>query len=166
MHTSKLLFTHVYFYILFIHSLGTGVTSRLGQILSTKECRIKPKGYILEAPFNCMKDEVESFRASSILSFFGVKIENLLEQADMLFDNALWAPQIEEPLMILHAKDDEVIPFDLAQNLFNQVKEKKENVEFMPFDSNLHLRHDGIFKAIERNPSIITNFIQRALKTT
>ena len=154
------------FYVLIFCSLGTGVTSRLGQILSTKECRNKPKGYILEAPFNCMKDEVESFKASSILTFFGFKINNLLEQADMLFDNALWAPQIEEPLMILHAKDDEVIPFDLAQNLFNQVKEKKESVEFTPFDSNLHLRHDGIFKAIEKNPAIINNFIQRALKST
>ena len=108
--------------VLIFCSLGTGVTSRLGQILSTKECRNKPKGYILEAPFNCMKDEVESFKASSILTFFGFKINNLLEQADMLFDNALWASQIEEPLMILHAKDDEIIPFNLAQNLFNQVK--------------------------------------------
>lgn len=68
--------------------------------------------------------------------------------------------------MILHAKDDEIIPFNLAQNLFNQVKEKKESVEFTPFDSNLHLRHDGIFKAIEKNPAIIDNFIQRALKST
>ena len=99
------------FYVLIFCSLGTGVTSRLGQILSTKECRNKPKGYILEAPFNCMKDEVESFKASSILTFFGFKINNLLEQADMLFDNALWASQIEEPLGCFKKKEFSLFQF-------------------------------------------------------
>ena len=150
--------------------MGTGIASRLGQILSTKELRIKPKGYILEAPFNCMKDEVETFKSFKILTFIGgiagigATAENLLEQADLLFDNALWIPQIEQPVMIVHAKDDDIIPFDLAQKLFNQVKEKKENIEFVPFNSNLHLGHMKIFKALLQFDEIIPNFIQKALK--
>ena len=153
-----------YFHILLIYSLGTGVASKLGQILSTKELSIKPKGYILEAPFNCMKDEVKTFKASKIVTFFGGSVENLLERSDLLFDNALWLPQIEQPVMILHAKDDEVIPFELGENLFNQMKEKKNNVEFIPFESNLHLRHTGIFKYLAENDGIVINFIQKALK--
>ena len=150
--------------------MGTGIASRLGQILSTKELRIKPKGYILEAPFNCMRDEVETFKSFKILTFLGgiaglgATAENLLEQADLLFDNALWIPQIEQPVMIVHAKDDDIIPFDLAQKLFNQVKEKKENVDFVPFDSNLHLGHNRIFKARAQFDRIVLNFIQKALK--
>ena len=150
--------------------MGTGIASRLGQILSAKELLIKPKGYILEAPFNCMKDEVETFKSFKILTFLGgitglgATAENLLEQADLLFDNALWIPQIEQPVMIVHAKDDDIIPFNLAQKLFKQVKEKKENVEFMAFDSNLHLGHNRIFKAIAQFDGIVLNFMQNALK--
>lgn len=144
------------------HSLGTGVTSRLGQILSAKE-ELKPKGYILEAPFNCMKDEVESFKASKILTMLGMKVESILDGSDMLFDNALWLPQIQEPILILHAKDDEVIPFELAERLFENTKIQKENIEFIPFEANLQLRHDGIFKAIKTNLAIVTDFVQKVL---
>ena len=159
-----------YFHILLIYSLGTGVASKLGQILSTKELSIKPKGYILEAPFNCMADEVQTFKSFKILQFIGgitglgATRENLLEQADMLFDNRLWIPQIEQPVMILHAKDDEIIPFNLAEKLFNKVKETKENVEFVPFNSNLKLGHQRIFKAIAQFDGIVLNFIQKAIK--
>ena len=124
----------------------------------------------MEAPFNCMKDEVATFKSFKILTFIGgitglgATAENLLEQADMLFDNTLWVPQIKQPVMILHAKDDEIIPFALAQKLFNQVKEKKENVDFVPFNSNLHLGHKEIFKALLQFDGIIPNFIQKALK--
>ena len=153
-----------------VFSLGTGVSSKLGQILSTKELRIKPKGYILEAPFNCMKDEVATFKSFKILTFIGgitglgATAENLLEQADMLFDNGVWIPHIEQPVMILHAKDDEIIPFNLAEKLFNNVKEKKANVEFVPFNSNLKLGHNRIFKALAQFDGIVLNFIQKALK--
>lgn len=150
------------FFSAFIFSLGTGVTSRLGQILSAKE-ELKPKGYILEAPFNCMKDEVESFKASKILTMLGMKIESILDGSDMLFDNALWLPQIQEPILILHAKDDEVIPFELAERLFESTKKQKENIEFIPFEANLQLRHDGIFKAIKTNSAIVTDFVQKVL---
>ena len=153
--------TSFFFLQLFI-SLGTGVTSRLGQILSAKE-ELKPKGYILEAPFNCMKDEVESFKASRILTMLGMKVESILDGSDMLFDNALWLPQIQEPILILHAKDDEVIPFELAERLFENTKIQKENIEFIPFEANLQLRHDGIFKAIKTNLAIVTDFVQKVL---
>ena len=117
-----------------------------------------------------MKDEVATFKSFKILTFIGgitglgATAENLLEQADLLFDNALWIPQIEQPVMILHAKDDEIIPFDLAEKLFNNVKEKKENVEFVPFNSNLKLGHNRIFKALAQFDGIVLNFIQKALK--
>ena len=155
------IFDEFFFLHLFI-SLGTGVTSRLGQILSAKE-ELKPKGYILEAPFNCMKDEVESFKASRILTMLGMKVESILDGSDMLFDNALWLPQIQEPILILHAKDDEVIPFELAKRLFENTKIQKENIEFIPFEANLQLRHDGIFKAIKTNLAIVTDFVQKVL---
>ena len=146
-------------FILF-SSLGTGVTSKLSYVL-TEKSTLRPKGYILEAPFNCMKDEVESFKASKILTFLGLKVESILNQSDMSFDSALWLPQIKEPVMILHAKDDEVIPFDLAEQLYKNTKEVKDNIEFVPFEADLRLRHDGIYKAIAENPRIVTDFVNK-----
>ena len=128
-------------FILF-SSLGTGVTSKLSYVL-TEKSTLRPKGYILEAPFNCMKDEVESFKASKILTFLGLKVESILNQSDMSFDSALWLPQIKEPVMILHAKDDEVIPFDLAEQLYKNTKEVKDNIEFVPFEADLRLIKAG-----------------------
>ena len=146
--------------IFFLSSLGTGVTSKLSYVLTEKSI-LKPKGYILEAPFNCMKDEVESFKASKILTFLGLKVESILNQSDMSFDSALWLPQIKEPVLILHAKDDEVIPFDLAEQLYKNTKEVKDNIEFVPFEADLRLRHDGIYKAIAENPKIVTDFVNK-----
>ena len=126
-----------------------------------EDSALKPMGYILEAPFNCMKDEVESFKASKILSFLGLKVESILNQSDMAFDSALWLPQVKEPVMILHAKDDEVIPFHLAEELYNNTKEVKDNIEFVPFEADMKLRHDGIYKAIAENPRIVTDFVNK-----
>ena len=83
----------------------------------------------------------------------------------MSFDTTLWLPQIQEPVMILHARDDQVIPFALAQELFENTKKQKENVEFFPFDADLKLKHDGIFEAIEQNPNIVTDFVEKVIRS-
>ena len=144
------------------HSLGTGVTSKLAHDLSIDEnVEQKPKGLILEAPFNRMLDEVQTFKASRILPFLGFSIDHVLSRADMSFDNRKWLKEVNEPVLILHAEDDGVIPFDLGKKLFQDLKDDGNNVQLHPFQEKLALGHDGIFMAQvpESLSVIITRFI-------
>ena len=99
------------------HSLGTGVTSALCSITSESSSTFaKIHGYILEAPFNCMLDEVESFKMSRLLPFFGMDIDKILKLADMSFDNQLNLQSCRsKKILILHAEDDKVINFELGK---------------------------------------------------
>jgi len=141
------------------HSIGTGVTCKVGEVLSSRNT-LKPKGYILEAPFTSMKDLLESYKASCLLCC--CNIGNLLTDSDMMFNNSLWLPKISEPVMILHSKDDEVIGFDLGEKLVNDTKGLKENVKLIPFEDrpSLKLRHNDMVKAIAEDSSVVVNFIQ------
>ena len=49
------------------HSLGSGVTAKLGSIFSGQIS--KPDAYILESPFSSLTDEIESFYMSRLLPF-------------------------------------------------------------------------------------------------
>ena len=71
------------------HSLGTGVTSRLSHVLSNSNSADKDRvsGYILEAPFNKMLDEVHTFKISRLLPFLGLNTERILGMTDMVLDS-------------------------------------------------------------------------------
>ena len=48
---------------------------------------IRPRGYILESPFNCMRDEVATFRLLSSAARAFVDVDRLLSEADLEFDS-------------------------------------------------------------------------------
>ena len=131
------------------HSLGTGVTSKLCDVLSSDSELDKVSGYILEAPFNRMLEEVESFKLSRILPFLGLDIERILNMADMKFDNTENLQNCQKNILILHAKDDTVIPFELAQKLYSDIKDAGVSVTFVSFNKNERFGHDNIFKSKE-----------------
>jgi abhydrolase domain-containing protein 12 len=162
------------------HSLGTGVTSKLGHTIDNAEAdqgtvlakhitntfscmynicigQRKAQGYVLEAPFNRMEDEVKTFKASRILTLLGLNIGKLLRLADMEFDSARWLLDIQEPIMILHAENDGVIPIRLASKLHEDTK-NGSTVQFHTFSASERLGHDGIFLA-KTITEIVTSFI-------
>ena len=51
-------------------------------------------GLVLEAPFNCMRDEVMTFKAAQALQTF-VNIEQTLEQSDLEFKTNKWLPAVK-----------------------------------------------------------------------
>ncbi len=64
------------------HSLGTGVATRLGAALSSREeegRRRRPSAYVLEAPFNRMADEVRTFKVAQLA-------ERVLDVGKLLHD--------------------------------------------------------------------------------
>ena len=132
------------------HSLGTGVTSKLCSLTSEDSNFGKVSGYILEAPFNRMLDEVQSFKLSRLLPLLGLDVRKILHNADMTFDNSKNLQLCRDKnILILHAEDDSVIPFELASSLVHQLSAHGVPVTFKPFSKGERLDHDGIFKSKE-----------------
>lgn len=152
------------------HSLGTGVTSKLAYVLTHPEDTdlktTRLSGLFLEAPFNKMSDEVKTFGLSRVLPWFGLDINETLNRADMAFDSSFWLKSIEIPILIMHAEDDNVIPFYLASKLYNDLKNAGVNVDFHPFSFQEHLGHEGIFKAKSPIPlsDIVSAFVKNCLE--
>ena len=138
------------------HSLGTGVACKLGSTLSVNERR--PVGYILEAPFNTM-DSVISLISENGTGLFGWtmgtigKIFNyffntaeMLKNRDLKFDNEKCLLDVKEPVIILHAQDDAVVPFQLGKKLYLNSFTTSEDMQFFAFEAEHKLGHDNIYR--------------------
>ena len=68
------------------HSLGSGVTSKLGMLLSKGEGAL-PTGFVLEAPFSSLYDEITSFYASRFLPFDILHQVNLIRSSNSTFQS-------------------------------------------------------------------------------
>ena len=150
------------------HSLGTGVTSKLAYDLTFPEGTFpRLSGIFLEAPFNRMLNEVKTFQLSRILPWLGIDIDETLSRADVSFDSTHWLKDVKTPILIMHAEDDNVIPFHLASQLYNDLNKAGANVEFHSFSSQERLGHDGIFKA--KHPKflsdIVSVFVEKVLES-
>lgn len=126
------------------HSLGTGVTSKLANDVLQEKWR--PDAYVLEAPFNKMVDEVESFAIAKPFKYL-INIQTIIENIDLAFDNETLIKNIKEPIFIMHAEDDGIIPFRLGKRLFDVAETNSCNARFFPFEKCLHLGHDNIYSA-------------------
>ena len=51
-------------------------------------------GLVLESPFNCMKDEIMTFKAAKALALM-VDIEQTLNQANVAFETNKWLPAVK-----------------------------------------------------------------------
>ena len=51
-------------------------------------------GLVLEAPFNCMRDEVMTFKAARALTWL-MDIEQTLETAGVMFETNKWLPAVK-----------------------------------------------------------------------
>ena len=111
-----------------------------------KDAIHRPDAYVLEAPFNSMKSEVGTFMIAHVMKFL-INVDRLLEESDMTFNSELFIKNIREPVFIMHAEDDGVIPFELGKQLYHIAMNHSCDVTFFPFEGSLHLGHDYIYKA-------------------
>ena len=126
------------------HSLGTGITTTLADKL--KESPKKPDAYVLEAPFSSMEDEVATFQAAKGLGLV-MDVNKLIKDSDLAFDSANFIKDIKEPISILHAKDDKIVPYELGEKLYQIALNNSCNVRFFPFEKCFGLGHENIYKA-------------------
>ncbi|XP_022449869.1 lysophosphatidylserine lipase ABHD12 isoform X4 [Delphinapterus leucas] len=143
------------------HSLGTGVATNLVRRLCERET--PPDALILESPFTNIREEAKSHPFSVIYRYFpgfdwffldpitssGIQFAN--------DENAFLPPcsvkHISCSLLILHAEDDPVVPFQLGRKLYNIAAPSRSfrdfKVQFIPFHSDLGYRHKYIYKSPE-----------------
>jgi len=126
------------------HSLGTGITTTLAYNL--KESNERPHAYVLESPFSSMEDEVGTFQAAKGLKLV-MDVNKLIKDSDLTFDSTAFISHIKEPIAILHAKGDWVVPYKLGEKLYTTALNNSCNVRFFDFEYHLGLGHENIYKA-------------------
>lgn len=98
------------------HSLGTGVLTHLMTIIN-KSNETLPKMVVLESPFNNIWDEVREHPLSRLfrhLPWFDVTVSHPMFQNNLRFQSDKNIAQIHQPIAIIHAQDDLVVPFKLG----------------------------------------------------
>ena len=117
----------------------------------------RPVGYVLEAPFNTM-DSIISYLRENGTGLFGwtmgtinklfdyfFNTRELLEQRDLRFDNEKCLLDVKEKVIILHAQDDAVVPFQLGKKLYLNLLATSEDMQFITFEAEHKLGHDNIY---------------------
>ncbi|KAJ6654020.1 hypothetical protein lerEdw1_007529 [Lerista edwardsae] len=128
--------------LLWGHSLGTGVATNTAKKLEEKG--IVVDAIVLEAPYTNIRDAVANIYITQIycrIPGFDYVVSDIVARTDLSF------PNDKNPLLILHAEDDAVIPEFLGEKLFEiaqRTSKKKENVRFVSFPASLRLGHEYI----------------------
>jgi len=128
------------------HSLGASIASHMVADFDLETGgNSSVSGLILESPFNNMKDEVLTFKAAKALQMM-VGVEAVLQSSDICFESDKWLPAVKCPVLMMHAEDDNVIPYNLATNLHKEaVDAGKENIRFVTFQGELGLGHTDLY---------------------
>ena len=110
-----------------------------------KEAVDGPDGFVLEAPFTSMREEVSTFKIAKVFNYF-INVDKLIIDSDLSFDNEHWIKDVKTPLFILHSEDDGVIPFELGRKLYEIALKHSVKVKFYPFARKCGFGHDNIYK--------------------
>lgn len=98
------------------HSLGTGIATHMMAQLAHRNVPA-PAAVVLESPFNNMDTEIRSHPMSRLfrnLPWFDYMIARPLYDSGLRFESDEHIAEFRQPVMILHAEDDMVIPFELG----------------------------------------------------
>lgn len=139
--------------ILWAHSLGTGIAS---QFLNDQNPNDFPAGTVLESPFTSLSDIIKMSPMAKLLNclpwFEFFFIDPIVNNRELNLNTVATLKNIHCPLLILHAEDDVLVPFELGKSLYEQaVKLQPSHVkprpQFVAFDKSQHLGHSRIHKS-------------------
>ena len=137
--------------IVFGHSLGTAIATRMIADYDMETGgNSSVDGLILEAPFNNMYDEVMTHWAAKAFAAVGMDVRQRLVDSGLVFDTQHWLPAVKCPVLVMHAEDDKVVPYELGKALYDKTQaEGKTNIRMVTFPENLKCGHNDMFKAEE-----------------
>ncbi|CAG9572649.1 unnamed protein product [Danaus chrysippus] len=146
------------------HSLGTGISSHLlgnlkelsKNILEKAEPLKLPNGLILESPFNNLADEVNHhplailvswlpyFKEMFVSPFIGCPCHSFRSDDHLSRQRSL-------PVLVLHARDDLVVPHIVGEKLYQSIVKSRANggatIKLHSYDKNQSLGHKWICTA-------------------
>ncbi|CAH1983485.1 unnamed protein product [Acanthoscelides obtectus] len=146
------------------HSLGTGVATHL--ISNLKAENISSNGLILETPFTSVTDVMQEHPVMAFYSFlpwFWTTMIEPIKYNDFDFDSKKYILNVDNPIMILHAKDDDIISYHFATQLYNIAVNNRNdtyqgNVTYHLFESRGYM-HMYLYKAPELPEYVRYDFI-------
>lgn len=145
------------------HSLGTGVSSHALSLLSQEGK--KADGLILESPFNNLRDELTEHPFSKLYRYFPwfeFFFVDPVGENQLLFETDKHLGIIKSPVLLLHAEDDMVVPYQLGKRLYNtaiQIRPKDAGpIKFVTFDKSHKCGHKYICRS-PALPPVIKGFI-------
>lgn len=101
------------------HSLGTGVVTHTMAALERQHI-FGPRLLVLESPFNNIRDEVREHPFSKLfrsLPWFNYTIVDPMYDNQLRFESDVHIGGFPQPVLILHAEDDLVVPFKLGHQV-------------------------------------------------
>lgn len=145
------------------HSLGTAITTKLAKMLCEKG--EEPLGVILESPFTNIREAASKHPFTApfrMLPWFEAVFLDTIDQNNISFTTDKNIAHVTTPLLILHAEDDKVVPFELGEKLYGIASETRPTnsgpLDFVSFNASYGYGHKLIFMAPEL-PSIISKFV-------
>jgi len=121
------------------HSLGTAISTAVVDELCAKgEC---PLGVILESPFNNLKEAVRNHFLSASFRWMPWMDSFLVDPPiayGLRLDTDERIKRVACPVLIMHDKDDLIVPFHLGQKLHNVAKEAGVDVSLVSFEKFGH----------------------------
>ncbi|KAL4707477.1 hypothetical protein ACJJTC_000229 [Scirpophaga incertulas] len=126
------------FFRYYLHILGTGISSHMlgnleelcGTVLEHKQPPPQPNGLILEAPFSNLADEVAKHPLSRLVTWLPYYERTFVapfragNEYSFRSDEYLSRSSLHKlPILILHAKDDVIVPFVVGLKLYRSVKQ-------------------------------------------
>ena len=127
---------------MFFVSLGTAVSS---QVVADLSCSgVPPDALVLESPFNNIRDEIRCHPMTFLwrkMPAFEWIFTSTLARSDVAFFSDEAVKDIHVPVLILHARDDHVVPFDLGKRLYEVARGSRRKgvskpVIFIPFEAD------------------------------
>ncbi|XP_045470458.1 lysophosphatidylserine lipase ABHD12-like isoform X1 [Harmonia axyridis] len=150
------------------HSIGTGVA--LHTAASLKSQNLIPTGVMLEAPFTSVTDVMKEnplVKMYSWLPWFSYTMIDPMVENGFDFNSQEYILNVDCPVMIIHAKDDEIIPYQIATKLYNIAKANRNST--YQGDVTYHLLeaigygHEWISEE-PALPDYISEFIEKAVQ--
>ncbi|KAF5297378.1 hypothetical protein FQR65_LT01309 [Abscondita terminalis] len=135
------------------HSMGTAVATHT--IARLKQINIVPSGLVLESPYTTLREEAVNYPMTNFLSWlpwFNATMLNPLWKNGFRFETERHILNVDCPIMILHSKDDDIIPYSLGVKLYDTVQMNRNvtyqgRVRLHLFSSDLKYRHWGIYQS-------------------
>ncbi|XP_051252026.1 lysophosphatidylserine lipase ABHD12-like [Dicentrarchus labrax] len=154
---------HVY---LWGHSLGSGVATNTAAKVQEQGSAVD--ALILEAPYTTIREVVALHPLAKMYMFlpgFQSLLWNILEMNNIVFANDKNLKALTSPLLILHAEDDNIVPYHMGLKLYQislQAKKKYNTdvrVEMISYSANLGFSHSSIY--LDPNLSnVVRKFLQ------